>query len=302
MATRQFILMTVVAALSLGLATTVSATQKIPATGQTTCYDSAGVDIPCAGTGQDGDVQMGRTLRYVDQGNGTIKDQNTELYWEKKSDDDSIHDKDNTYTWQEALDYAANLNHICEEDETISCETDADCEAVDGAGDECGFAGKQDWRLSNVRELSTLVNFGVFSNSEEATPTVSDAFNTDCETGVSVLDGSCTHADYVTHNPLAQEPSNDGDFVPFGTVNPEGGGVGLQVPFTYWTSTSGDKAGDAWFVDFFTGDTGAHGKDQDLEIDECPSRNEQGACSAPEAIFAGHVRAVRRGSYRGSLY
>ncbi len=38
-----------------------------PATGQTTCFDSAGDVIDCAGTGQDGEIQAGATLRLPGQ-------------------------------------------------------------------------------------------------------------------------------------------------------------------------------------------------------------------------------------------
>jgi hypothetical protein len=68
-----------------------------PATGQTTCWDSAGTVIPCAGTGHDGEIQAGATLAYTDNGDGTITDDNTGLMWEKLSDDGSINDKDTTY-------------------------------------------------------------------------------------------------------------------------------------------------------------------------------------------------------------
>ena len=69
-------------------------TAGFPATGQTTCWTpsrctssgctSAGV-VPCAGTGQDGDIRAGRALSYTDNGDGTITDNNTGLMWEKKS-------------------------------------------------------------------------------------------------------------------------------------------------------------------------------------------------------------------------
>jgi len=52
---------------------------RFPATGQTTRYDSSGLVISCAGTGQDGDIQAGAALRYVDNGNGTITDKKTGL-------------------------------------------------------------------------------------------------------------------------------------------------------------------------------------------------------------------------------
>src|SRR5207249_5145188 len=63
-----------------------------PATGQTTCWDSSGNVIPCAGTGQDGDLQKGAPLSYTDNGDGTITDNNTGLMWEKLSMDGSVHD------------------------------------------------------------------------------------------------------------------------------------------------------------------------------------------------------------------
>jgi hypothetical protein len=218
------------AALALGWATTVAANdnqkhnQKFPATGQTTCYDSAGTVIACAGTGQDGDIQAGATLRYRDNGNGTVTDENTRLVWEKQSDDSGIHDMDNVYTWDEAFAvHVAALNNICQNDETVDCSVNgnADC-VVAGVGGKCGFAGKRDWRLPNVKELQSIVNYEVFG------PSASRAFNTNCVTGTTVLTGSCT------------SPS-----------------------FSFsWSSTT--RAGNprfAWSVDFFDGFVGLGGKD-----------------------------------------
>lgn len=51
--------------------------QGVPKTGQTTCYDANGSVIPCAGTGQDGDIQAGVAWpdpRFTDNGNGTVTD------------------------------------------------------------------------------------------------------------------------------------------------------------------------------------------------------------------------------------
>lgn len=61
---------------------------QFPASGQTTS----------SWEGDDGELQAGATLSYSDNGDGTITDNNTGLQWEKKSDDDSIHDVDTTYT------------------------------------------------------------------------------------------------------------------------------------------------------------------------------------------------------------
>jgi len=136
--------------------------QQFPATGQTSCWNSFGQSIPCAGTGQDGDKQAGATLSYTDNGNGMITDNNTGLAWEKKSDDGSIHDKDNVYTWDQAFAYVAGLN-------TSPC-----------------FANSCDWRVPNVKELQSIVNY------QNSGPAVSAAFNNNCTPGSTVLTGSCT--------------------------------------------------------------------------------------------------------------
>ena len=132
-----------------------------PASGQETCWNSVGAVIPCAGTGQDGDTQAGAPLAYTDNGDGTITDNNTGLVWAKKSDDGSLHDWDNTYTWADAFDYVADLN-------------------------AAQFAGHTDWRLPNLKELQSIVNYG------QQNPAVSSAFNNGCVAGASVLTGSCT--------------------------------------------------------------------------------------------------------------
>ena len=56
-------------------------------TGQGTTYGAAG------------DTTAGLSRMYNDLGNGVMKDQRTGLFWEKKSDDGSIHDWDNAYSW-----------------------------------------------------------------------------------------------------------------------------------------------------------------------------------------------------------
>jgi hypothetical protein len=139
--------------------------QAFPATGQTTCWNSAGAVISCTGTGQDGDIQAGATLGYTDNGDGTITDNNTKLVWEKNSADGSIHDMDNLYTWADAFAvHVAGLN-------------------------AANFAGHNDWRLPNVKELLSIIEYQSF-------PAVPSAFhNASCIPGVSVLTASCTRAD-----------------------------------------------------------------------------------------------------------
>jgi len=153
--------------------------QHLPATGQTSCWDSSGAPIPCAGTGQDGDIQAGAALAYVDNGDGTVTDKNTGLMWEKKSDDTTIHDKDTPFTWADAFaTFIATLN-------TSPC-----------------FAGHCDWRLPNVKELESIVHF------ENGRPAVSAAFANNCVSGCTVLTCSCTSVfNYWSSTTFANSPS-----------------------------------------------------------------------------------------------
>jgi len=113
----------------LFLASTTSAgTLNLPRTGQTKCWDTEGVEIPCAGTGQDGDIQAGVAWpdpRFTDHGNGTVTDNLTGLMWMKNAN------LPNDYmNWQQALNYVAGINT--------------------GTYPNYGYT---DWRLPNRKEL-----------------------------------------------------------------------------------------------------------------------------------------------------
>lgn len=171
----------------------------LPVTGQTGCWDSSGLAIPCAGTGHDGELQTGAPLGYTDNGDGTITDNNTGLMWAKKSDDGSIHDKDNTYTWSNAFAvYVAGLN-------------------------AANFAGHNDWRLPNAKELQSIVN--------HQTNTTSAIFNAGCGAGCSVLTCGCTVAGFHWTSSSAAASPATAWYVRFdtGTVGPFGKGNALLV-------------------------------------------------------------------------
>lgn len=84
------------------------------------------------------------------------------------SDDETIHDKDNTYTW---------LNAFASKIATLN-----------GGG---GFAGHTDWRVPNALELESIKNFAAGS------PAVHSAFHASCAATCTVLTCSCaTPGDY----------------------------------------------------------------------------------------------------------
>ena len=59
----------------------------VPKTGQVICWDVGNI-IPCANTGQDGELQKGVALptpRFTDNSNGTITDRLTGLIWLKNA-------------------------------------------------------------------------------------------------------------------------------------------------------------------------------------------------------------------------
>jgi hypothetical protein len=100
-------------------------------TGQERCYDSEGSEIPCAGSGQDGESRMGRpwpeprfTLR-----DELVEDRLTSLEWYRDANPNTF-----PVTWSEALAAIAELNRQ---------------QAL----------GYSDWRLPNRRELRSLMSY-----------------------------------------------------------------------------------------------------------------------------------------------
>ncbi len=122
-------------------------TINMPRTGQTSCYDSAGNVVTCAGTGQDGAIQAGVELpdpRFSAGANSdTVIDNLTGLMWVKDASSPTVGSCNMTggSNWINALDYVSCLNGVY-------------------------YLGYSDWRLPNVNELETLVNPG---ESESAT-------------------------------------------------------------------------------------------------------------------------------------
>jgi len=117
---------------------------QIPQTGQQICWNAEGGEIPCSGSGQDGDLQEGvvwPASRFMDNGQ-TITDTLTGLMWTKDANapgpDGCV--PHSAKIWQEAIDHVKCLNNS-------------------------SFLGFNDWRLPNVRELRSLIHYGHSSPS-----------------------------------------------------------------------------------------------------------------------------------------
>jgi len=104
----------------------------VPRTGQTLCYKATGsAVIRCAGTGQDGDTLSGVAWpdpRFTDNGDNTVTDRLTGLDWAKDANPAG-----GFTSWLQGLDYIKTLNRR-------------------------NYLGHGDWRLPNVKELSSLAN------------------------------------------------------------------------------------------------------------------------------------------------
>jgi hypothetical protein len=108
-------------------ATAFAGTVNLPRTGQTKCYNEAGTEIPCAGTGQDGAIQADvapPSPRFQVNGD-CVTDTLTGLMWARNANLPN-----GTMTWYQAIDYCKDLSL-------------------------CGYT---DWRLPTVNELESLVN------------------------------------------------------------------------------------------------------------------------------------------------
>ena len=113
----------------------------LPDTAQSTCYDEAGNVVDCASAtcaGQDAHHATGCSSegRFTDNGDGTVTDHCTGLMWQQDTADVNgdglvVDDGGDALPWCLALAYCENLR----------------------------FAGHEDWRLPNIRELQSIVDY-----------------------------------------------------------------------------------------------------------------------------------------------
>lgn len=100
-------------------------------TGQISCYDEAGSEIACRGSGQDGEYRLGAPWpepRFVLQGE-TVRDRLTGLIWSRDANPNGF-----PVNWQEAFDAIAAMNRD-------------------------NYLGCNDWRLPNRLELRSLMSY-----------------------------------------------------------------------------------------------------------------------------------------------
>jgi hypothetical protein len=115
-----------------------AAPAPVARTGQTKCYADNGTEISCSGTFRDGDFQMGVPWpdpRFTDNGDETVTDKLTGLMWRKDA---------NAYArmeWSVAIDTVKQLR-------------------LGSGGCSTGYS---DWRLPNIKELQSLIDYGNYN-------------------------------------------------------------------------------------------------------------------------------------------
>ncbi len=125
---------------SIQVSAAVAGSAPVEDSGQTLCYNSTGNLRTCAGTGEDGEHQAGvapPTPRFADKGDGTVADNLTGLIWMLEAECPG-----GPGTWQQALNWISDLNGSA-----YACTSYTPGTYVD-------------WRLPNVKELLSLMDYG----------------------------------------------------------------------------------------------------------------------------------------------
>lgn len=153
-----------------GSSTPQQATRLLPDTGQTACYDSAVgggyVEIPCAGTGQDGEFSI-HPMSFTDNKDGTVTDNVTGLMWQQ--DDNGQHN------WYAAAGVQDNTYNV-------------------SGTDVCGqlsLTGHNDWRLPRLSELTGIVHYGMTG------PAIDTAYFPNTDNTLGALYWSYDRASYL---------------------------------------------------------------------------------------------------------
>jgi hypothetical protein len=131
--------------------------------------------------------------RFVDNGDGSITDMQTGLMWEKKSDDGSVHDWDNAYSWSVTG---------AESDGTVFTVF------VSTLNDQA-FAGHSDWRVPTLQELGGIADYDVVD------PAAALIFDDNCELGCEITECSCTKSSFYWSSTDVANDANSAWFADF---------------------------------------------------------------------------------------
>lgn len=159
-----------------------------PDTGITTCANGTSNTLTCPQTGfEQQDAETGRDFTHNDNSDGRagfsfskldsngnplaanasswscVRDEETGLIWEIKTDDNGLRDRDNTYAWYNP-DGAANGGNAGSQTGGsctggINCNTAAYVAAVNAAG----LCGANDWRMPTAEELLSIHDYGAIT-------------------------------------------------------------------------------------------------------------------------------------------
>ena len=159
-----------------------------PDTGQTKCYDSAGTTINCSGTGQDGELIAGATWpvsRFTVNADHSVSDTMTNLTWVQ----------DGNLPGPAACVPTVAKNWLATQSYINCLNTNY-------------YLGKSDWRMPNINELRSLINYGMTKQSS--------GLNSSGFTGIKDLD-------YWSSTTSASSPASAW------TVSMAGGGIANVV-------------------------------------------------------------------------
>jgi len=202
-------------------------TGRIPDTGQTTCFDNE-KEIPCPQPGEDFYGQDGNYLinepsytKLDENGNDLpesaehwvmVRDNITGLIWEVKTDDGSIHDRDNTYSW-----YDSNPETNGGYEGTVSDEANTE-DFINSLNKE-KFGGFSDWRLPSVKELVYIMEYKKNKNISYFNM-LSDKYKSYWTSETYYLDTKYAYCIYPSNGRLlfTQKNISSGEYIAIGAI------------------------------------------------------------------------------------